>query len=481
MMRDKTMFTDGLPVRTVPVGPSEQVRGPRPLPVLGWNIEAVNWARDPIGYLTRLYQTYGTLSVWRNERTLRAFCFAPAHNKGVLGSPDLFHMVPQKKRKLVADDSAVMNLRSGLLSLDGEEHKRHRKLMAPALHHKHVEGFSRMISEMTRRELESWSLWEVRDFETDMRRLVHRIAMQAVLGIEDERELTSLDALVEGMLSVIPRAMLFPYDLPGTSYRRMLRTADGIQDFLQTLVDRKATSAGCEDVLTMLINARQENGEGFRSAELLAETYNVLCHESSASTLVWTLFLLAQHPKVYADLLDELDGELGGSDPEVEQLSRLPLLDRVLKESMRLLPPAPFGTRFSTEACSLGECELPKGAAVTFSQYVTHRLPQIYPEPQRFRPERWESFKPTTYEYFPFGAGVHNCIGGAFAMLELKLVLSAVLQSYCLKVVPKTRVDRVFRLSLRPRKGLPVVVLARGSRLSASPVKGNIREMVDMN
>lgn len=475
------MLNGGLPVRPVLVGPSDQVRGPRPLPVVGWHVEAVNWSIDPIGYLTRLYDTYGKLSVWRGERTLRAFAFAPEHNKVVLGSPGLFHIVPQKRRKPVPDDSAVMNLRSGLLSLDGEEHRRHRKLMAPALHHKHVEGFSRMISEMTRQELESWSLWEVRDFETDMRRLVHRIAMKAVLGIEDERELTSLDGLVEGMLSAIPRAMMFPYDLPGSSYRRMLKTADGIQDFLQRLVARKNASAVCDDMLTMLINARQENGEGFMRAELVAETYNVLCHESSASALVWTLFLLAQHPKVYVDLLDELDGELGGGDPELEQLNRLPLLDRVIKESMRILPPASFGTRFSTEACSLGDCELPKGAAVTFSQYVTHRLPEIYLEPQRFRPERWESLKPATYEYFPFGAGVHNCIGGAFAMLELKLVLCAVLQSYCLKVVPKTRVDRVFRLSLRPRKGLPVVVMARGSRLSASPVRGNIREMVDMN
>jgi cytochrome P450 len=338
-----------------------------------------------------------------------------------------------------------------------------------------------MITGMTRHSLESWAVGEVRDLEADMRRLVHRIAMKAVLGMEDERELNSLDGLVEGMLSAIPRAMLFPYDLPGSSYRRMMKAADGVQAFLQTLVEKKGAGGGvCGDVLTMLMDARQENGEGFAGPELVAEAYNVLCHESSASALVWTLFLLAQHPKVYADLLDEVDAELGGGDPEPEQLSRLPLLERVIKESMRLLPPASFGTRFTTEACSLGECELPKGVAVTVSQYVTHRLPEIYRDPQRFRPERWEGFKPGPYEYFPFGAGVHNCIGGAFAMLEMKLVLCVMLQRYCLKVEPKTRVNRVFRLSLRPKRGLPVLVLARGSRLSASPVRGNIREMVDM-
>ena len=340
---------------------------------------------------------------------------------------------------------------------------------------------SKMITEMTRQAVASWTVGHVRDLEADMRRLVHRIAMKAVLGMEDEHELNSLDELVEGMLSAIPRAMMFPYDLPGSSYRRMMRTADGVQAFLQRLVERKTAGAGCQDMLTMLINAGQEDGEGFRGAELIAETYNILCHESSASALVWMLFLLAQHPEVYADLLDELKGELGGGDPRLEQLSRLPLLERVIKESMRLLPPASFGTRFSTDACSLGECELPKGAAVTFSQYITHRLPEIYSEPQRFQPKRWEGFKPATYEYFPFGVGVHNCIGGSFAMLEMKLVLCVVLQSYCLKVAPNTRVDRVFRLSLRPRRGLRVLVMPRGSRPSASPVRGNIRHMVDMN
>jgi cytochrome P450 len=475
------MRTGGPPAPALPAVPSVRGQGPRPVPVLGWNVEAVSWSLDPVGYLTRLQRTYGPLSLWRGERTVRAFAFAPEHNQKVLGNPELFHIVPQKRRKVVPEESAVMNLRSGLLSLDGEEHRRHRKLMSPALHHKHVEGFSRMISEMTRRALESWAVGEVRDLEADMRRLVHRIAMKAVLGMEDERELSALDGLVEGMLAAIPRAMLFPFDLPGSSYRRMLKTADGIQAFLRTLVEKKGAAGGvCGDVLKMMMDARQENGEGFVGGELIAEAYNVLCHESSASALVWTLFLLAQHPRVYAELLDELSGELDGGDPEPEQLSRLPLLERVIKESMRLLPPASFGTRFAAEACSLGECELPKGVAVTVSQYVTHRLPEIYREPRRFRPERWEGFKPGPYEYFPFGAGVHNCIGGAFAMLEMKLVLCAVLQSFCLKVMPKSRVNRVFRLSLRPKRGLPVLVLARGSRLSASHVRGNIREMVDM-
>src|SRR5215212_9182901 len=116
MIRGSAVRTSGSPVLAVPARPSQQVRGPRPVPILGWNVEAVNWSRDPVGYLTRLYRTYGTLSLWRAERTVRAFAFTPEHNQRVLGNPDLFHIVPQKRRKLVPDNSAVMNLRSGLLS-----------------------------------------------------------------------------------------------------------------------------------------------------------------------------------------------------------------------------------------------------------------------------------------------------------------------------------------------------------------------------
>lgn len=469
------------PVLSRPIATSINTSGPRPVPLLGWNVEALRWGRDPVGYLTALYRKYGTFSAWKADRVFRVFAFSPEHNQRVLGGPDLFHMTPPRKRNIIPANSAMMNLRSGLLSLDGEEHRRHRKLMAPAFHHKQVETYRDTIAEMTYKMLERWAIGKTRDVEVDMRQLVHRIAMKAVLSIEDDNELTTLNDLIEELLSVTPRAFLFPYDLPGSSYRRMMKAADLITASLESLVEKKRADASTfQDILAMIMNARNEKGAGFESAELIAEAYNILCHETSASTLVWILFLLAQHPRVCSDLVDELEGELGGLDPSIEQLSRLPLLDSVIKESMRLIPTAPFGTRFSTEACHFGGCELPKGAAVTFSQYITHRLPEIYQEPQRFLPRRWEGPKPGPYEFFPLGVGVHNCIGGAFAMLEMKVVLAIMLQRYRFTVAPKLRINRVFRMSLRPRSGMPMFVSKQDRRFSKSPVTGNIHEMVDL-
>lgn len=456
--------------------------GPRRMPVVGLNVEAMRWSRDPVGYLTKLYRTYGLICAWESDRPRRVFAFAPEHNQRVLSNPDLFHVTPGRRAAVTSANAAMANLRSGLLGLDGEEHRRHRRLMTPAFHQKQVESYRDNIVEMTRRMLAGWTAGEVRDVEADMRRLVHRVAMQAVLSLSDEGALDSLDSLIEELLSAAPRAMLFPFDLPGSSHRRMLRAADRIEDFLKSLVEgRQSDAAEARDILSMMMNARHEGGAGFKSTELVAEAYNVLCHETSASALVWTLFLLAQHPEEYDALREELRGALRGDAPSLEQLGRLPLLERVVKESMRLLPAAPFGTRFSTQACRLGPYELPKGAAVTFSQYVTHRLPELYPQPHRFLPLRWERYKPALYEYFPFGAGVHNCIGGAFAMLEMKLVLALVLQSFTLKVVPHARVDRAYRLSLRPRRGLPMQISPPDRRPSRSPVSGDINQMVELN
>ena len=459
-----------------------QMTGPRKTPLLGWNVEVLRWSRDPVGYLNNLYNRYGTFSVWNANRPLRVFAFLPEHNQRLLSNPDLFRITRQSKRGAISPGSAMMNLRSGLLSLDDQEHRHHRRLINPAFHARRVEGYAVVISDMTDRMLSAWLVGEIRDIESDLRRLTHRIAMKVVLSLEDERELVELNDLIEELLAVTPRAMMFPLDLPGSSYRRMMAAADRITAFLQLLVERKrGDSAAYQDVLTMLMNARDETGMGFKSAELIAEAYNVLCHETSASSLVWTLFLLAQHPRIYGDLLDELEGEMGGAVPDIESLSRMPLLERVIKESLRLIPTAPFGTRFSTQACQFGPVELPAGAAVTFSQYITHRLPEIYPEPLRFLPRRWEGQKPGPYEYFPFGTGVHNCVGASFAMLEMKIVLAMTLQRYSISVAPNVRIDRAFRLSLRPRNGLPILVSRRGRPLSKTPVSGNIHETVDLN
>ncbi len=456
------------------------IHGPAPMAILGWQVEAMKWSRDQIGYMTMLYNKYGVLSTWGTSPPVRVFAFAPEHNQRLLSSPDLFHSQVARATRL-PDDSAVVNLRSGLLNLNGQEHKQHRQLMSPAFHRKQVETYRDDMVALTQKALAGWSVGTVQDMEHEMRRLVHGIAMKTVLNLESPEAVDALTNLIARLFSSVTFAMLFPFDLPGTGYRKLLRTSEKISEFLQQMIDEKrAHPREHQDILAMLIAARNEDGTAMTDAELIAEGYNVLCHEGSASALTWTLFLLAQHPDVQADVLDELDDELCGDPPTVEQLGRLPLLERVIKESMRLLPPVPFGRRFAVEPCQFGPYELRKGTPVFFSHYITHRLPEIYEQPQQFLPQRWERLKPTQYEYLPFGAGTHNCIGGAFAMMEMKIVLAMLIQRFRLSVVPNTRIDRCFRFSLKPRQGLPMRILDQDRQFAWSPVRGNITEMVEL-
>ncbi|HEV7746386.1 MAG TPA: cytochrome P450 [Pyrinomonadaceae bacterium] len=471
-------------IQTAPVSlgqsPPALMHGPPAMPILGWHVEAMRWSRDQIGYMTMLYRKYGVLSTWGASPPLRVFAFAPEHNQRLLSSPDLFHSQVARATRLPAD-SAVVNLRSGLLNLNGPQHKQHRQLMSPAFHRKQVENYRNDMVALTQKALASWSVGAVQDMEQEMRRLVHSIAMKTVLNLEHPEDVDALTKLIARLFSSVPFAMLFPFDAPGTGYRRLLRTSEEISAFLQAMIDEKRSQpVAHQDILAMLIAARNEDGTAMTDAELIAEGYNVLCHEGSASALTWTLFLLAQHPDVQADVLDELAGELAGDPPTNEQLGRLPLLERVIKESMRLLPPVPFGRRFAVEPCQFGRYELRKGTPVFFSHYITHRMPEIYEQPQRFLPKRWERLKPTQYEYLPFGAGTHNCVGGAFAMMEMKIVLAMLIQRFRLSTVPDTRIDRCFRFSLKPLHGLPMRILDQDRQFAWSPVRGNICEMVEL-
>jgi len=200
-------------------------------------------------------------------------------------------------------------------------------------------------------------------------------------------------------------------------------------------------------------------------------------HETTANALTWAIFLLVQHPDIHSSVMEELNTVLKGSPPTPRQLSELPLLDGVVKESLRLLPPAGIGTRIAAAPCALGGYSLPERTNVFFSQFITHRLPELYEEPDRFKPQRWETIKPSAFEYLPFSAGPHMCIGWHFAMQELKIVLAVLLQRYRLSVVHDAAISP--NLMMRPVRGLPMRIGPHDGRFERVPVRGTINRMIE--
>jgi cytochrome P450 len=192
------------------------------------------------------------------------------------------------------------------------------------------------------------------------------------------------------------------------------------------------------------------------------------------------LFLLAQHPKVYACLVDELTGLLHGATPTYKQLEQLPLLEGVVKEGLRLVPPVVWGIRYSVEDFDLGGYHFEKGSSVMYSSHVTHHMPEIYRDPYKFDPFRWETIRPSAYEYFPFNAGPRRCLGAEFAMMELRITLAILLQRFHITLLPGQRIDRVGLTGSIPKQGIRIKLESMDRPYTKVPVRGNVHKLVDL-
>jgi cytochrome P450 len=369
--------------------------------------------------------------------------------------------------------------------MNGAVHRQQRRLALPAFHKKRVEGYRDEMVAIGERALDGWKPGARIDIAREMQRLTLCIASQTLFGVDASADAGSVGPLIQRWMRLLESAGVFllPRNWPGTPMRRLMHDSEELERRIVALIARKrADLAAHHDVLAMLIQARDDDGTGMTDAELIGQTavLFVAGHETSSNALTWTLFLLSQHPGVLADLRDELHGVLRGAAPTVEQLGHLPLLERVVKESLRLLPPAPFQMRYSVVPFQLGPYIGPANATVTISSYMTHRLPELYAEPLRFRPERWETIDPTVYEYMPFGAGSHMCIGSTFALMEIRILLAMILQRFAPQLAPGARVDRHVSITMSPRQGMPMAVAPAGAASRAVAPRGNIREMVDL-
>jgi len=202
-------------------------------------------------------------------------------------------------------------------------------------------------------------------------------------------------------------------------------------------------------------------------------------YSPNGMALYWTIFLLSHHPEFFKKVLTELEQVLGGEKPMPEQLDQLPLLEAALKETMRLIPAGIWTARYAMESFQLGPYQLQKGTWVMMSAYVTHRIPEVFPEPYKFLPERWLTIHPSAYEFMSFSAGPRYCIGQSLAMMQLKIALSIILQRYSFTLEPGAIVDCAGLNSIRPKNGLPMIINEPNNNPVAMPFKGNIHSIVD--
>jgi cytochrome P450 len=459
--------------------------------LFGWRGNIARFAFDPIGYIGDWRSKYGDVfamtrgGIPLNTRT-RAFpgsvmAIGPKYNQLVLSDTHRFH----NGLVLGTEGTRYERLGAGLLNMNEEKHKQQRRMIMPAFQKSRVESYHADMASITQNILDSWRPGQARDLAPQMRKIALRIAAKALFDLDVSAEADHVGGMIERWLraSSSPLLVFMPLNLPLMPYWRLLRLSRELDDTTRGMIDRIRQTTPNNSILAVLAHTRDEDGTRMSEDELIGQA-NLLFiagHETTANALTWTLFLLSQHPRVVADLHDELASELHGAAPRVEQLPRLPLLERVIKESMRLFPPVPFGARTCMQGTDIGCFSVPPGTEIVFSQYFTQRMTEIYPAPTCFRPERWEGIDPTAYEYLPFLAGARMCIGATFAMQEIKIVLAMILQRFRLELVPRSVIERRVTMTLSSRNGLPMILHPQDRRFAASPWRGNVREMLTLD
>ncbi|HYV49475.1 MAG TPA: cytochrome P450 [Myxococcaceae bacterium] len=457
------------------------LRGSRRVPVLGAAGNVFRFFGDPAGTLLRLHREFGPVAALTEQDPAWVALFGADHVQRVLSDARQFHNLAEVPIP-APEDSAPKRLNVALTSMNGDTHKRNRRLMMPAFSKQAVAGYRDLTVEVAERVLSRWRPGEPVDAHARMVELAMCVAMRTLYGLDVLTHADELSALatgwLEGLLSI--GALLFPYRVPGTPYARFMSVSERLEARIHRLIAERRASPGGQDVLSLLIAARDDEAGQLSEAELVGQTgvLFVASYETTANTLAWTLLLLAQHPRVLAELEEEV------RSAPLEQAPSLPLLDAVVKESQRLLPAvALLFFRRSQEPFSLGGLDLPAGTSVVVTPLVAHRDPELFPDPLDFRPERWRGgLDPGPYQYFPFGAGPRMCIGAPFATQAIRILLAMMLRRFRFELQPGARVDRMVRgITLGPKHGLPMRLrMAEGPPSPAVPLAGDLRELVNL-
>jgi cytochrome P450 len=439
--------------------------GPKGLPIVGVSFELLG---DALGLLRRVAREYGDIvriPVAFGERIL-------------LNHPDWIEqllVIQQSKfhKSTLSKEATERLLGQGLLISEGDFWRRQRRLAQPAFHRARINEYAATMVEIAQTHLREWRGGEARDMAHEMMSLTLDIAVRTLFGTTLPGEAQQVGQAMTFLMRYSLGRARSPLNIPASWPTPRNRRANRDYEFLDSLVyriisERKAqgNSTHHTDLLSLLMGAMDEDGSQMTPKQLRDETMTIFLagHETTALTLGWTWYLLSENPAAEAKLHEELHGVLGGRAPELKDLERLPYLQAVVNEALRLYPPAYLLARTSIAPCNIGGYDFPVGTTVLASQWVMHRDARYFDDPDAFRPERWlEGLmgRLPAGAYFPFGDGPRRCIGQSFALMESALVTATVAQQFQFRLVPGHPVIPEPLVTLRPRHGIRMTLQAR--------------------
>jgi cytochrome P450 len=332
-------------------------------------------------------------------------------------------------------------------------------------------------------EVASWPAGKTIDIWEFPRRLMRGFAVELLFGGNNEDTCFIADAvsrLMEGKWG--GSAFAFRLNLPITSYGRIVRDSELLERRLLEWARTKRGQVNDRDLASIIVNSPDADGNPPSDATIVGQIPSLFAaaFEAAQSALTWTLLLLAQHPHVAAQLLDELRSKMGGMLPSLSGTGDLPYLDAVVRESMRVLPPVPFQIRVAQCDTEISGYRLPKGARVILNTFLTNRMPYLYPDGNLFRPERWFAIAPTAFEFPVFSAGPHSCPGYWFGSTAVKVALAAILTRYRLVLTPNARVDYRVQPTMRPLQSVHALLHPQDGAFTMTPISGRIRDLVKL-
>jgi cytochrome P450 len=438
--------------RTLPPGPKARpVRGLLP-----------EWRRDPLTFLTDAARDYGDVVRLR---------IGPI-NFYLLNHPDLIeavlvthNKVMTKGRGLEATEEVLGN---GLLTSEGDFWRRQRRLAQPGFHKDRITAYADTMVRFTEEHIAPWQAGETRDIHREMMRLTSAIAAKTLFSADVRGDTdavgTALDITIDMFQRRVRSLIKIPHSWPTPANRRFMRAVNQLDEVIYKIIEqRRAGGEDPGDLLSMLMNAVDEDGSRMTPKQLRDEVMTLFLagHETTANTLSWTWYLLGQNPAVADRLHEEVAAVLGGRAPTPSDLPRLPYVEAVVNEALRVYPPAWVMGRHASAPLQLGEYEFPAEVDYMFSQWVMHRHPAYFADPLSFKPERWLdglAKRLPAFAYFPFGGGPRMCIGKGFALMEAQLLLATIVQRYRFALVPGQVVVANPAITLRPRDGVMVTV-----------------------
>jgi cytochrome P450 family 110 len=430
-------------------------------------VQMLRWIASPMPFMEDCAKRYGDIFTMR------------------LSIPIVLVSNPQALQQILTSDNSQFSVPSYLnkpfepllgkhsvITITGVEHQRQRQLITPPFHGERMRNYSQAIREVTEKAIHPWEVGKTTCIRTVMQAITLRVIMQTVFGLYEGQRAEELEKVVSVMMesgaSSPLRAVLLYFSIlqrdlgsltPWGTFLRRRELANQLI-YAEIAERRENLDATRTDILSLLMAARDETGQAMTDEELRDELMTLLTagHETTATALTWAFYWIHKNPPVKAKLLAEIDS-LGG-EFDTSAISKLPYLNAVCNETLRIYPVGmltfPREVKEKTVVCGY---DLEPGTVLMGSIYLTHQREDIYPEPKQFRPERFLERQFSPYEFLPFGGGMRRCIGNAFAMSEMKIVLATVLSRWELELTDNREVKPQRRgLVTGPNRAIEMVV-----------------------